>query len=155
MQIRGVIYGLLQVGFPIPCISHNAVSYTHLDVYKRQIQQSAAAFLKTEYERLGMDASDIQTSYILRTGLKMLGVSLLAVVATILVGFLASRVAASLGRDLRSRVFKKVVSFSNQEMDEFSTASLITRSTNDIQQIQMLMVMLLRIVCLLYTSHKR
>ena len=110
------------------------------------IQQSAAAFLKTEYERLGMDASDIQTSYILRTGLKMLGVSLLAVVATILVGFLASRVAASLGRDLRSRVFKKVVSFSNQEMDEFSTASLITRSTNDIQQIQMLMVMLLRIV---------
>ena len=109
-------------------------------------QQSAAAFLKTEYERLGMDASDIQTGYILRTGLKMLGVSLLAVAATILVGFLASRVAASLGRDLRSSVFKKVVSFSNQEMDEFSTASLITRSTNDIQQIQMFMVMMLRIV---------
>ena len=110
------------------------------------VEQGAASFLKTEYERLGMSASSIQTGYILRTGLKMLGVSLLAVLATILVGFLASRVAASLGRDLRSAVFKKVVSFSNQEMDEFSTASLITRSTNDIQQIQMLMVMLLRIV---------
>ena len=110
------------------------------------VEQGAASFLKTEYERLGMSASNIQTGYILRTGLKMLGVSLLAVLATILVGFLASRVAASLGRDLRSAVFKKVVSFSSQEMDEFSTASLITRSTNDIQQIQMLMVMLLRIV---------
>ena len=110
------------------------------------VQQSAAAFLKAEYERLGMSASDLQTGYIVWTGLKMLGVSLLAVAATILVGFLASRVAASLGRDLRSRVFQKVVSFSNQEMDEFSTASLITRSTNDIQQIQMLMVMLMRIV---------
>ncbi len=116
------------------------------DLSDSMSQQSAAAFLKTEYERLGMDASDIQTGYILRTGLKMLGVSLLAVAATILVGFLASRVAASLGRDLRSSVFKKVVSFSSQEMDEFSTASLITRSTNDIQQIQMFMVMMLRIV---------
>ncbi len=110
------------------------------------IQQSAAGFLKGEYEKLGMSASNMQTGYILLTGLKMLGISLLAVAATILVGFLASRVAASLGRDLRSRVFQKVVSFSNQEMDEFSTASLITRSTNDIQQIQLLMVMLMRIV---------
>ena len=76
----------------------------------------------------------------------MLGIALISMIATVVVGFLGARVAAKLGRNLRSKVFKKVVSFSNTEFDKFSTASLITRSTNDIQQIQMLMVMLLRIV---------
>lgn len=108
--------------------------------------QGAISMVKTEYEALGMDTGKIQTNYILISGLKMLGLALLAMVATILVGFLASRIAAGLGRDLRSRVFEKVVSFSNAEFDKFSTASLITRSTNDVQQIQMTLVLLIRIV---------
>ena len=76
----------------------------------------------------------------------MLALALLGMLASVLVGLLASRVGASTGRDLRGKVFRKVVGFSNNEFDQFSTASLITRSTNDIQQIQMLIVMLLRIV---------
>lgn len=110
------------------------------------MDQGAIKSVKAEYEALGMDTGKLQTNYIFIAGLKMLGLALLAMVSTILVGFLASRIAAGLGRDLRSRVFKKVVSFSNSEFDKFSTASLITRSTNDVQQIQMTLVFLIRIV---------
>ena len=110
------------------------------------VEQAAAAYIKTVYEKLGMDTEQIQNSYILRTGAKMIGLAFLGMLASVMVGLLASRVAARTGRDLRSRVFKKVVGFSNAEFDHFSTASLITRSTNDIQQIQMLVVMLLRMV---------
>lgn len=110
------------------------------------VEQAATAYIKTVYEKLGMDTEQIQNSYILRTGAKMIGLAFLGMLASVMVGLLASRVAASTGRDLRSRVFKKVVGFSNAEFDHFSTASLITRSTNDIQQIQMLVVMLLRMV---------
>ena len=110
------------------------------------VEQAATAYIKTVYEKLGMDTEQIQTSYILRTGAKMIGLAFLGMLASVMVGLLASRVAARTGRDLRSRVFKKVVGFSNAEFDHFSTASLITRSTNDIQQIQMLVVMLLRMV---------
>ncbi|MGN6712538.1 ABC transporter ATP-binding protein [Anaerocolumna jejuensis] len=108
--------------------------------------QSATAIVKYEYQALGMDTDKIQTHYILFTGLKMLGLALIAMISTVLVGFFASRMAAKLGKDLRGSVFRKVVSFSNSEFDHFSTASLITRSTNDIQQIQTMLVFLIRIV---------
>ena len=94
----------------------------------------------------GIDVDHIQKSYLLFAGLKMLGMALLMGVVTVLVGFFASRVGAGIGMTLRKKVFKNVVGFSNAEMDKFSTASLITRSTNDIQQIQMVSVMLLRMV---------
>ncbi|CCL57687.1 ABC transporter multidrug-family ATP-binding/permease [Clostridioides difficile] len=110
------------------------------------ITQSSVSYVRSEYEKIGIDTEKTQNNYILFTGAKMLGIAMISMVATITVGFLAARVAASVGRNLRSGVFRKVMSFSNTEMNEFSTASLITRSTNDIQQIQMLMVMLLRIV---------
>lgn len=94
----------------------------------------------------GIDVDHIQKSYLLFAGLKMLGMALLMGAVTVLVGFFASRVGAGIGMTLREKVFKNVVGFSNAEMDKFSTASLITRSTNDIQQIQMVSVMLLRMV---------
>ncbi|MGL4798759.1 MAG: ABC transporter ATP-binding protein, partial [Cellulosilyticaceae bacterium] len=110
------------------------------------ITQAATSYVKKEYEAIGMNTEMMQNMYILGAGGKMLLIALISMAATVTVGFLGARVAAGLGRDLRKNVFKKVVSFSNTEMDQFSTASLITRSTNDIQQIQMLMVMLLRVV---------
>ena len=110
------------------------------------MEQSTIPFVKKEYVAVGMDTAGLQTRYILIAGLQMLLIALASAAATILVGFLASRVAARLGRDLRGMVFRKVVSFSNAEFDRFSTASLITRSTNDIQQIQLMFVMLVRTV---------
>ena len=109
-------------------------------------QSAVAVYVKPEYEAIGVDTDRLQTNYILLTGAKMLGIALLSMLATVAVGFIASQVAAALGRELRGRVFRKVVSFSHAELDRFSTASLITRSTNDIQQVQMLFVLLLRIV---------
>ena len=94
----------------------------------------------------GLDVEKIQKSYLLTAGAKMVGMALVIGVVTVFVGFFASRVGAGIGKSLREKVFKRVVSFSNAEMDQFSTASLITRSTNDIQQIQMVSVMLLRMI---------
>lgn len=116
------------------------------DMPEMMLEQSATQFVKLEYQKIGLDTDQIQTNYILMTGLKMLGLALLSMAATITVGFLGSRIAARLARDLRSQVFTKVVNFSQGEMKQFSTASLITRSTNDIQQVQQLMVMLLRTI---------
>ncbi|MCB7305286.1 ABC transporter ATP-binding protein/permease [Bariatricus massiliensis] len=116
------------------------------DMPETMVEQAATAYIKTAYKNLGVNTNSIQYKYILTTGAKMIGLAFLGMAASVLVGFLASRVAASTGRDLRGRVFKRVVGFSNGEFDKFSTASLITRSTNDIQQIQMLVVMLLRMV---------
>lgn len=110
------------------------------------LEQASVAFVKSEYEAVGLDTDSIQNRYILITGAKMLLIALVSMVCSISVGYMASRVAAALGRNLRENVFEKVVSFSNAEFDRFSTASLITRSTNDIQQIQMFVVMLLRMV---------
>ena len=110
------------------------------------VSQSAIRYVKAEYKAIGMNVDKLQTNYIFKAGAIMLGIALISMVATVAVGYLGARVAAKLGRNLRKQVFGKVVSFSNKEMDEFSTASLITRSNNDIQQVQMLMVMLLRIV---------
>ena len=109
------------------------------------VEQAGIGYVKTAYQDLGMDVDEIQLKYMFVTGGKMIALAFLGMIASVLVGFLASRVGAKAGRDLRGRVFRKV-GFSNNELDHFSTASLITRSTNDIQQIQMLMVMLLRMV---------
>lgn len=111
------------------------------------IQQKANLFVKEEYEALGMDLDAIQMGYLKTRGLQMVGLAVLMMTASVFVSLLAAKVAAGVGRDLRKGVFHKVVSFSNAEMDKFSTASLITRSTNDIQQVQMVEVMLLRMVC--------
>ena len=110
------------------------------------LDQAAVSFCRSAYKDLGMDMDQTQIHYLLKTGGQMAALALLGMAASIMVAFLASRVGASAGRDLRSGVFHKVVGFSNNEFNHFSTASLITRSTNDIQQIQMLIVMLLRMV---------
>jgi ATP-binding cassette subfamily B protein len=110
------------------------------------LRQAALARIRADYELLGVDLNTQQMHYIATTGLYMIGISTLSVIASILVAFFASRTAANLGKQLRSDVFRKVVSFGQKEMDTFSTASLVTRSTNDIQQIQQSFVMILRVV---------
>ncbi len=112
----------------------------------KAVQQAAVNVVKAEYEALGMDMAGLQSRYILRTGLLMLLITLLSVACTVAVGFLSARTAAGLARDLRRLVFQKVESFSNTEFDHFSTASLITRTTNDITQIQMVVIMMMRMV---------
>ena len=109
------------------------------------VDQAAVAYVREEYKAVGLSTDSIQTNYIFITGLKMLGLALASMTATILVGLLGARLAARLGRTLRKNVFTKVMDFSKTEMKEFSTASLITRTTNDVQQVQMVMVMLLRV----------
>ena len=110
------------------------------------VTQMAVTFVQQEYAAMGEDLDQIQMNYLIRSGLQMLGLALISMLAAVLVTFLASRVAALLGHDLRNMVYRKVISFSSAEMNHFSTASLITRSTNDIQQVQMLMTMVFRIV---------
>ncbi|HEX2906680.1 MAG TPA: ABC transporter ATP-binding protein [Phototrophicaceae bacterium] len=110
------------------------------------IAQSAVGAVKTEYAALGMDTSALQTGYILRIGFTMLLLSLLSGVSTVTVGFLSARTAAGLARNLRRDVFTKVESFSNTEFDKFSVSSLITRSTNDVTQLQMLVIIMMRMV---------
>jgi len=110
------------------------------------ISQMGIAATKAEYEALGVDTASLQTNYILNTGGWMLLLSLIAVIAPILVGLLSARVAAGLARDLREAVFRRVTNFAKAEIEKFSTASLITRSTNDITQIQMVTMMIIRMV---------
>ncbi|MCR1952660.1 ABC transporter ATP-binding protein/permease [Clostridium sp. DSM 100503] len=110
------------------------------------IEQASVSYVKNEYSEIGINTDKLQTNFIIISGLKMLGIALISMAAAVIVGLISARIAAGLSRSLRSDVFKKVTIFSNTEFDKFSTASLITRSTNDIQQIQMLMVMLFRIV---------
>ena len=110
------------------------------------INQSAVVAVKAEYQALGMDTGKIQNGYITRTGLVMLLLSLLSGASTVTVGFLAAKTAAGSARDVRRDLFERVERFSNTEFDRFSTASLITRSTNDVTQIQMVVIMLMRIV---------
>ncbi len=117
------------------------------DMSDMSMSQSAKAFIQQEYTALGVDLDSLEKSYLWIAGLKMLGMAGLIMLCTIAVGFLAARIGAGIGLDLRVGVFKKVISFSNQEMDGFSTSSLITRSTNDIQQIQMVLTIMLR-MCL-------
>ena len=110
------------------------------------IQQQAIMATKAEYEQLGIDMGAMQMNYLIWLGARMLGVAALMMIASIAVGFIASRTAAKTARGLRERLFENVISFSDAEIQSFSAASLITRGTNDIQQIQMVMVMLLRMV---------
>lgn len=110
------------------------------------MDQAATSCVKMFYQNIGLDTDSMSTNYILRTGAKMLALAALGMCASIMVGLMASRIGAKVGRGLRREVFRRVVGFSNAEFDKFSTASLITRSTNDIQQIQFLTVMILRMV---------
>lgn len=110
------------------------------------VKSMGVAYAVSADKAAGVDIDQVQKDYLWMSGLKMVGIALLMGAVTVLVGFFASRVGAGIGRDLRDKIFKRVVRFSNAEMDRFSTASLITRSTNDIQQIQMVSTMLLRIV---------
>jgi len=112
----------------------------------KMITQTAVATVKAEYDALGMDTGKLQSDYILRVGGLMLLVTLISVSCTVAVGFLSARTAAGMARDVRRKVFTKVESFSSTEFDRFSTASLITRSTNDITQIQMVVIMIMRMV---------
>ncbi len=113
---------------------------------ENMIRQTAAGAVRAEYEALGMNTARMQTNYILRTGGLMLLISLLGGAAMVATGYLAARTAAGIARDLRRDVFRKVESFSSNEFDQFSTASLITRSTNDVTQMQMVTFMMLRMV---------
>ncbi len=109
-------------------------------------EQAAITSIKSLYKDLGVDTDKLQNDYIFMTGMQMLGIALISMVSAVTIMFLSSRVAAKLGKTLRENVFKKVLSFSNAELNQFSTASLITRSTNDVQQIQMLITLLFRVV---------
>lgn len=110
------------------------------------LSQMAIGFAQSELEAQGTDMDEIQMTYILKKGAQMMGMALLVMVVTIAVGFIAAQLGALFGMNVREKIFRKVISFSNSEMDKFSTASLITRSTNDIQQVQMVIVMILRMV---------
>ena len=110
------------------------------------ITQAGVSYVKSEYEAIGEDVDAIQMHYIKIAGVRMLGMALITMLCAICVVFLSSRVAASLGHDLRNAVYRKVITFSSKEYHKFSTASLITRCTNDIQQVQQVMTMLFRIV---------
>ncbi|MGN1457440.1 MAG: ABC transporter ATP-binding protein [Acutalibacteraceae bacterium] len=110
------------------------------------LTQVGTAFVKMFYNEIGISISDVQTRYILFVGLKMIGITILGVLCTVMVCLVASRIGAGVARNLRSDVFRKIESFSNNEFDKFSTASLITRTTNDITQVQMLITMGLRMV---------
>ena len=110
------------------------------------ISSMSKQFAKAQYEACHIDIDKLQTNYLWRTGGKMLAMALLTAIVAILVGYFASKVAAGVGRDLRGKIYKKVIGFSNAELDKFSTASLITRSTNDVQQIQQVTVFMLRMV---------
>lgn len=110
------------------------------------LKSMGVAYAKSMDSKAGLDMDKIQSSYLLSSGLKMIAMALFMAAATIIVGLIASRIGAGIGRDLRSSVYGRVMKFSNAEMDKFSTASLITRTTNDIQQIQMVIVMMLRMI---------
>lgn len=149
VDVRGVFSALLQSGAMTKdqLFSMRDDMEDTIDAMGNSLVKSmGVAYAVSADKAAGVDIDRVQKDYLWMSGLKMVGMALLMGVVTVLVGFFASRVGAGIGRDLRDKVFKRVVSFSNAEMDRFSTASLITRSTNDIQQIQMVSTMLLRIV---------
>ena len=149
VDVRGVFSALLQSGAMTKdqIFSMRDDMEDTIDAMGSSLVKSmGVAYAVSADKAAGVDINRVQKDYLWMSGLKMVGMALLMGVVTVLVGFFASRVGAGVGRDLRDKVFKRVVRFSNAEMDRFSTASLITRSTNDIQQIQMVSTMLLRIV---------
>lgn len=128
----------------VPITQQIISQFDSMDEYL--VNQSAIAGTTAQLKAVGVDMDALQTNYILWAGAKMIGMAILIMLAAIMVTLLSARVAAKVSMNLRNQLFSKVVSFSNTEMDQFSTASLITRSTNDIQQVQMLIAMLLRMV---------
>lgn len=110
------------------------------------LEQAAISWVKQEYEAVGIDMTAYQNKYLIKVGLQMLGIAFISMASAVCIMLLSSRVAARLGKTLREKVFEKVLNFSRKEFRDFSTASLITRSTNDIQQIQQLIAMLFRVV---------
>lgn len=116
------------------------------DIPDTIIDQAAVSYVKAEYQRIGVDTDQIQTVYIFKVGLIMLGIALAAMLVGILIVFIGSRMAARLAKTLRHKVFTKVVGFSKNEIKTFGQSSLITRTTNDVQQVQMVVVFLLRVV---------
>lgn len=110
------------------------------------LEQAAVSWVKQEYEAVGIDMTAYQNKYLIKVGLQMLGIAFISMASAVCIMLLSSRVAARLGKTLREKVFEKVLNFSRKEFRDFSTASLITRSTNDIQQIQQLIAMLFRVV---------
>ena len=140
------IFSFIKLGILDGVELRNEIEKQYSEASDSIISQISIAYVKAEYEKIGVDMEKQQTNYLLITGAKMLALALLGTIISIIVGLIASRIAAKVGCDLRENVFKKVVFFSNSEMDNFSTASLITRSTNDIQQIQMVLVLILRMI---------
>ncbi|MBQ3514011.1 MAG: ABC transporter ATP-binding protein [Lachnospiraceae bacterium] len=126
--------------------SRETMEKTIESIGESTVHSMGIAFAKACDTRAGIDVEELQIKYLSVSGAKMVGMTMIMVVAAILLGYFASRVGAGIGRDLRGKIFSNVVSFSNSEMDRFSAASLITRSTNDIQQIQMVTAMMLRMV---------
>ena len=116
------------------------------DIPDSIIDQAAVSFVKSEYQRIGVDTDTIQTMYIVKVGIIMLGIALGAMAVGILIVFIGSRMAAKLAKTLRHKVFTKVVGFSKNEIKTYGQSSLITRTTNDVQQVQMVVVFLLRVV---------
>ena len=116
------------------------------DMPEMMTTQSAILFVQNEYEALGRDLDSLQISYLVKVGIQMVLLALLAMLASVLVTFFSARVAATVAHDLRGDVYRKVIGFNSHEFNQFSTASLITRSTNDIQQIQMLLAMGFRLI---------
>lgn len=116
------------------------------DIPDTIVDQAAVSYVKAEYQRIGVDTDHIQTMYILKVGLIMLGIAFSAMAVGILIVFIGSRMAARLARTLRHKVFTKVVGFSKNEIKTYGQSSLITRTTNDVQQVQMVVVFLLRVV---------
>ena len=116
------------------------------DIEESMLSQLSISYIKNEYEKIGVDLAKLKTDYILKASSYMLFVALIGMASTITVGYFAAKISAGIGKNLRKDVFKKVVNFSNAEFDEFSTASLITRSTNDINRIQTVLVMMIRML---------
>lgn len=125
----------------------SGISKKDMDHLKDTMGKSIAiAFVQQEYQAIGVNLDDHQMNYLKKSGIYMVGISFITMVLAALVTFVASKMAAATSKELRDQIFKKVISFSNEEMNQFSTASLITRCTNDVQQIQMVMVVLFRMV---------
>lgn len=146
VQNSSDIYGILE---KMPAQARTAMK-AGMDAYmglmpESILSQSASAFVKTEYTAIGVNVNRMQIIYTLKAGVKMLGLALIVMATAICITLLSSLTSARIGRDLRKGVYEKVLSLSHKEMDKFSTASLITRSTNDIQQVQMLIVTFIRI----------
>lgn len=141
------LYGLIPVLSSLPAGSLDNFIQASADSDSMLYSQTGTAFTKLLYQELGVNLNGLQQSYITSAGLKMLGVALLGVVAAIAVGYFASKVAGQVSRKIRRDLFAKVESFSNAEYNNFSTASLITRTTNDVQQVQMLVTLGIRLMC--------